>query len=59
MLLIIPTLTKRKILIFHEHTINDCITYANRQIVTGKFEENHIINIDQTNIYFDETSTTA
>jgi hypothetical protein len=38
---------------FHEHIMNDWVTYINRQIVAGKYEDACIINIDETNIDFD------
>jgi hypothetical protein len=42
---------------FHEHTTNDFITYTHQQIVADKCEANQIINIDQTNVDFDEISS--
>jgi hypothetical protein len=44
---------------FHDHIINNFITYTHWQIVAGKYEVNQIINIDQTNVDFDETSSTT
>jgi hypothetical protein len=41
---------------FHEHVINDFIFYVNQQIVTSKYEANFIVDVDQTNAYFNESS---
>ena len=38
---------------FHEHVMNDWVTYVNRQIVAGKYEDACIINVDETNVDFD------
>jgi len=41
---------------YHQPVINDFVTYVQRQIVAGKYDANVILNVDETNIDFDETS---
>jgi hypothetical protein len=38
---------------FHEHIMNDWVTYNNRHIVVDKYEDACIINIDEMNVEFD------
>ena len=38
-----------------EDAINNFVQYVNGQITTGRYPASHIVNIDETNIYFDMT----
>jgi transposase-like protein len=41
---------------YQQPVINDFVTYVQRQIVAGKYDADLILNVDETNIDFDETS---
>ena len=38
--------------------MKDFVHYVNNQIACGKYLKNNVVNIDETNIYFDLTGTT-
>jgi len=44
---------------FHQPIIDDFLRYVQRQIVAGKYNRHVILNVDETNIDFDETSRTT
>ena len=44
---------------FHQPIIDDFLRYVQRQIVAGKYDRHVILNVDETNIDFDETSGTT
>jgi hypothetical protein len=41
---------------FQEGIVTDCVKYVNQSISVGKFTSDRIVNIDETNIYFDMTA---